>query len=161
MPKIPKELVELATSPIIYKACERIGEKFGLHLDQMGELDSLIADVLVGNSKSADFVENVEKSLNVSREKASDITTEVNKEVFEVIKSQMQAQKSDDTVSAIERAGGFSVEKPDIAANDTADSEPAHVEPLTDHLLGGSATQSEEKTEPEQSGPDPYKEPLS
>ncbi len=106
--QIPKQISDFASSADIYIACEKIGQVYNLHIDQISELDNEIRCVLLGKNKSADFTDHIIKNMEISRDVAEKITEEVNSEIFKILRISMQAQTPLDN-SALERAGGFAV----------------------------------------------------
>jgi hypothetical protein len=127
MNTIPAQLKELARSPELYTQSEKIGDEFDLHINQIGELDAEIRDVLSGYSKSSDFIKHIMERLEIDRGTADKITGEVNKEVFGSIKEQLQKMQSEagedggiadekitsknqQDISDLERVGGFNIE---------------------------------------------------
>jgi hypothetical protein len=120
MNNIPDEFKKLAESPELYDQSEKIGEKFGLHIDQIGELDAEIRDILTGTVSSDDFIEHIQQRLEISGEKAAQITEEVNREVFQAVKRLLQSQAAevtpqtqaaDNSTSSFEKAGNLSIEQ--------------------------------------------------
>jgi hypothetical protein len=127
MHDIPTQLKELANSPDLYLQSEKVGKKFDLHIDQIGELDAEIRDVLDGFSKSSDFIKHIMERLEIDRVTADKITEEVNKEVFSSIRDQLQKMqsgikdenavvdeqitiKTQQNIADLERVGGFTIE---------------------------------------------------
>lgn len=127
MSDIPTQLKELANSPDLYIQSEKVGNKFNLHIDQIGELDAEIRDVLDGFSKSSDFIKHIMERLEIDRVTADKITEEVNKEVFGSIREQLQKMQSEvkgddgivgeqmtikpqQSMADLERVGGFTIE---------------------------------------------------
>ncbi len=130
---IPQQILELARSSEIYTASEKIGDLFGLHIDQVGELDAEIRDILCGIAKSSNFTTDIMKRLDIDRELAQKIMVEVNKQVFDTIKDKLMAENksgetnaentrnintgtnnsglNNKTVENIEKYGNFSLEK--------------------------------------------------
>jgi restriction endonuclease len=109
-----EDMIKLAQSPMIYDACEKIGNQFGLHIDQIGELDAEIGDTITGQSQSKDFVTNIVKRLEIDRDTAEKIAKMVNEDVFQTIKKEMQAQIQEyeaQTISNLETVGNFTVEQ--------------------------------------------------
>lgn len=182
MHQTPPEFKKLADSAELYDRSEAIGAKFGLLIDQVGELDAEIRDILNGVSESSDFIEHIMTRLEIDRSLAEKIVEEVNKAVFQTLKDQMQAQAAiEDTktsISNIEKVGGFSIEKDRVAMEskvtsadrekilDHLENPPAqpgsypksnshenHTEPLVDHLLQNSVGQLAPKTHHEASAP--------
>ena len=110
---IPENILKLAESSSIFTACEKIGEKLGLHIDQVGELDAEIRQIILGRAHSENFVDDIKKSLEIETDLAEKIVAEVNVEIFQAIKNEMQqqteaAQKVD--VANLEQMGKFKVE---------------------------------------------------
>ena len=111
---IPKYLIDIINSPELFAALDRIEQKIGLHIDQTGELYVIIANIILRKSQSSNFSRDVMEKLGVTADVAAKILAETNREVFDVMKSRMQAQTSaanTATVSNIEQAGGFKIEK--------------------------------------------------
>ena len=172
MESTPQQLKDLAQSALLYDQSERIGAKFNLHIDQIGELDAEIRGILLGSLKSSNFVADIKEHLEISREIAEQIVDEVNKAVFQTMKASMQSQQSANeskSISSIEKAGGFTVEQ-EKKENHVPDNLPTqenmisslenplpgkrttfpkaqetHTDPIIDHLLGTSEAQAEEK----------------
>ena len=119
MPDIPQQFIDFADSAELYDQVKRVGDRFSLHIDQIGELDAAIADVLYGVDKAQDFSMHIAERLEIDRKAADLITQEVNQQIFEALKQKMQSQTIPEplasvTISPLERAGNFSIE-PDIS----------------------------------------------
>ena len=128
--QIPDSIKKMADDPRIYEAVEKIGGKFDLHIDQMGELDAEIRRIILGLSPSANFVKNVCELLEIDQKKSVQIAEDVNSEILRVFKSNLQIQTQQDsqdlsaleqptstdhvesTMSSIETAGGFTIDRP-------------------------------------------------
>lgn len=162
------KLEELASSEEIFLKAEKIGNKFNLHLDQIGELDRRIKMVIMREAKSADFVKDIMKSLEIDKGIAIQITEEVNTEVFEVIKDKLQeAGVNESNMISIEEAGGFVIERPKIedepnikhsdsamilnqlenpsGSTNNSNKIEEHVDPLIDHLLSSPSSNNIEE----------------
>ncbi len=115
-PNISPEIKKIALSAELYDKSEKIGNIFGLHIDQIGELDTEIRSILIGKKNSANFIVDIIKNLEINRELADKILIEVNKEIFSTIKLNFQSQTESDesVVSSIENAGNFSIEKEEV-----------------------------------------------
>jgi hypothetical protein len=107
--------IAISKAPELGPKFEMIGQKFGLHIDQIGELGAEIRDILRGISESVNFVKNISKRLEIDSDLAMEIAKEVNIQIFDVIKRNLQAMNAENdssgSISALEKAGGFSVEK--------------------------------------------------
>lgn len=136
MDTIPPQFKKLAESAELYDQSEKVGQKFGLMIDQIGELDAEIRGVLLGIFKPTDFADHLVERLEIKKDLAEEITTEVNKEIFETIKAQLQKDTSEISSSHIadlEKVGEFEIEKEsEIKSPGEYDH---HIEPLVDHLL--------------------------
>jgi hypothetical protein len=112
--QIPEEYLKVANSPQIYEACQKIGEKFNLMIDQVGELDAEISDVLLGSSQSKDFVSNIIRRLEIGQDVAEKITAEVNGGIMQVLRDQLKHAPTNlpSQHADIEAAGGFTIEPP-------------------------------------------------
>ena len=122
--KLPADLQAAITSPEIHDKIEAIGKRYSLMLDQLGELVDEIGLILLGLEKSSNFVSRASRRLGISSKAATMIGQDVNKEIFDAIKDSLRkvevevpseqidnASISNQTVSEIESAGNFSVEK--------------------------------------------------
>jgi hypothetical protein len=141
MSNIPPEFLQLAQSAELYDQSEKIGEKFGLHIDQIGELDAEIRDVLEGASNSKDFVEHIAERLEIDKGRAIEITEEVNKEVFQAIRSLLQNQTEEEnsaqqqqSTASFEKAGDLSIEQQGRDDNRPGSPAPTDLE-QKDHIL--------------------------
>ncbi len=178
MENIPKQFKDLAESAELYDQSEKVGEKFGLMIDQIGELDAEIRGVLLGLFKPADFPQHLVERLEIKSDVAQKITEEVNKEIFQVIKAKLQAETPPENIhSDLEKVGGFTIEE-ESAPLHHPEPQP-HTEPLVDHLLSKPTYVPQEKVqvtpaapttlvtpvkpaEPvkKPTGPDLYREPI-
>ena len=123
--QLPDELRAALTSPKVQAAVQRIGRDRGLMIDQIGELADQIRLILLGQAKGSDFVDDVRKRLNISDELARSITTDINNDVRDAMRRtieenrrRVESSRNSPTVgasvSAVERAGGFTIElRPD------------------------------------------------
>ncbi len=159
MHQTPPEFKKLADSAELYDRSEAIGAKFGLLIDQVGELDAEIRDILNGVSESSDFIKHIMARLEINRDLAEKIVEEVNKAVFQTLKDQMQAQAAiEDTktsISNIEKVGGFSIEKDRTATEPKVTS--ADREKILDHLENPP---TQPATYPKSNSPENHTEPL-
>lgn len=124
--KLPKDLQDAITSSEINSTIEKIGDKHGLLVNQLGELVDQIGLVMLGLMPSKDFVANFSKEADIDSNVAQAIAKDINEEVFDKVRSAMQAvenrgetstiqppnntQKESD-ITALERAGGFEIER--------------------------------------------------
>lgn len=88
--KLPKDLQALYFSEDVADETEKIGEKHGLHIDQMGELSDEIGRMMLGFTTSAEFASHLVSRLNIDQAKAAAITADVNGEIFVKIRQALQ-----------------------------------------------------------------------
>lgn len=111
---ITTEIKKYADSAELYTKVESIGTDFGLHIDQVGELDAEISDILYGVSDKNEFVSHIMERLEVDRTMAERISSAVNEQIFKSLRTQLQSQtnvETEHTISSIERAGGFEIDR--------------------------------------------------
>jgi hypothetical protein len=170
--KLPAEVQKAVTSASMHDAIVMIAKNHSLHIDQEGELVDLVGLIMLGLSPSKDFVRNFSGSTGVDTATASAIATEINKEIFDKIRSSMRAIEEDvggipdekpKTLSDLERIGGFDMEqstdssvdqgsgnmesKQDILDSIENPTPANYTEPLIDHLLSGPVVTIEQKTQ--------------
>ncbi|MFA6295255.1 MAG: hypothetical protein WC666_02405 [Candidatus Paceibacterota bacterium] len=183
--EISNQIKDFAKSAEIYGICEKIGADFGLLIDQISELDSEIRGVLLGINKSSDFTDHIIEKLEIEEKVAKQITQKVNDQIFKILRENIQGNNStassptttftqaQQDLSAIEQAGGFTIEKekiekPEDLENDDVteadrnkilsgiEDKPSVIqeseiqrhetftEPLVDQLLSSPSTRSEQ-----------------
>lgn len=132
MKQTPQQFRDLAESAELYDQSEAVGNKFNLHIDQIGELDAEIRDVLNGVSESTDFSKHIMQRLEIDRSLADQIVQEVNKAIFDTLRQKMQdhtaQEQKQSTISSLEQAGGFNIERKEEAKN-------AEIKPLDRNQL--------------------------
>ena len=132
--RLPQKLQAAVSSPDIHQRIMNIGNRHGLHIDQIGELTDQIGLVMLGLENSSNFVRDTSSRLSIGMKDAQEIANDINKEVFSAIKTNMReleektesasatpASDARRDMAALERAGGFSVE-PSLASS-SADGE--------------------------------------
>jgi hypothetical protein len=126
---LPQELQDAISSSEISTALKDIGEKNGLHIDQIGILVDMVGLVMLGLMPSNEFVDNLTSEIEISEDTATTITNEINEQILSKLRHAIQvaqaiheeaALQKDTTNSrnaaetaSFEQAGDLSVEKPD------------------------------------------------
>ncbi len=133
-----EKMKEIVKSTMTYGLVKDIGQKFSLDLDQLGELDAEIRNVLLGVTKSENFTKNIRGKLEIEYTVAQSITKEVNEKILEVIKEKIKKETSKDSqsVTDLERIGGFTIEKEDMANSNDTTNEGMYVEKRPEILAG-------------------------
>lgn len=110
--QIPDSIKKIAQDPEIFTICEQIGNVHGLHIDQIGELDSEIRGVLLGVNKSSDFTKHVIERLEIDHQTAEKITKEINEAVGLFVKEQSNKKPEKPAhVEAFEKAADLTLEQ--------------------------------------------------
>lgn len=116
--KLSEDLKEAIFSVETEKIIQDISAKHSLQIDQMGELASETGLILLGLTKSEEYVNNLSESLKISVDKAREIAKDVNNEIFLKVKNSLislhklkEGEKNIFTPAAIKepiihRAGG-------------------------------------------------------
>ena len=186
--KLPEEVREAITSAEVNEKIEAIGKKNGLLIDQMGELADEVGLVMLGLSRSNDFVNNIISRCSVSRKVAGETAKDINDEVFGSIREHMRklemgtetengTRGGNPEIMAVEQAGDFEILENDEEAGVGAmvstlqgpagvkmTVDGAHTDIIADHLLNNPVAVKREKIvvkAPEKEyGSDPYREPI-
>jgi hypothetical protein len=172
--QLPKEVQEAVTSADVHDKILGVAKKYGLHVDQEGELVDQIGLIMLGLSPSKDFVKNFSSSAEVDVKTATSIAEDINKEIFDEIRESMreiehnvETEQNSQSISDIERVGGFNIEnsKEDQNNNSSTDQpieshedvinaieNPSSVSNnteniLIDHFLSGPIASVEKKVE--------------
>lgn len=158
--ELPKELQEAITSPDRAKVFTRIWKKHNLHADVVERLSEEVADVLLGKKKPSGFVQRIQKKLDLPFDKANEITKDINEEIFEPIRDQLQEaqsiagrvrDKSQEEVSAQKTVSGLNQKRQGLEMTRSTERK---VDELPDQPMD---TNQGEKQRP-YDGTDPYRE---
>ncbi len=87
---LPPQVRGFIYSPLMGTLVQQIGNKFTLHIDQIGALETSIVNVILDAASGDDLVSNITEALTVDEEKAAAIATEVNTLIFDKIRHSMQ-----------------------------------------------------------------------
>jgi len=123
---LPQEIKDAIASTDVHDSLKAISTKYGLHIDQQGELVDLVGLVMLGLSPAKDFVSDFSQVTGVNTAVAQKIATEINAQVLDKIRSSMRAfeEKAGEETppspigasnhnfsnASLERAGNFSIE---------------------------------------------------
>jgi hypothetical protein len=88
--QIPEDIKKAINSSEVYTALEKIGDDFDLNIDQIGQLNYLTEQVMIGILKSDKYVDTVSEELEINRSKARDVAESVNKMIFLPIRESMR-----------------------------------------------------------------------
>jgi hypothetical protein len=173
------ELDKLLQSNTFVDEIIKIGEKFDLHIDQVGGLDTETREVLLGTKKKEDFAKNIMEHIEVSESIANSLVKEINDNIFLKIRELLQQVDSESTTSDPETPeeilkhiedGGLELPAPapeplpaptpTPEPTPTPIPEPTTTPELTDHLLQNTVASPHIETKKTYSV-DPYREPIN
>lgn len=164
--KLPEPLKRAINSPDLMSRIVSIGKQNELMIDQIGQLRTNVLLTMLGLQPSSTFPAILEKDLEITKEKADKISSEINSAVFESIKSYLTEfeeentateepviTNSDPRISSVEKAGDFTVEKhgeiPKIEKPTVNTTSPiqtnTHTEAIVENLLTTPNIQPEQK----------------
>lgn len=105
--QLPSEVQEAITAADLPASLERISKKYSLRVDQSGNLQVETLLIMLGLESADDFVDNVAKNLELSKDIASAITTDVNSDILRSIKinlMKIQAEEEKKETATTEKA---------------------------------------------------------
>ncbi len=113
--KLPADLREIILSTDTADYIQNIGKKYNLRIDQMGGLDDEVGAVLVGETRSEEFIDKIKDRLQIDQATASAIAQEVNEQIFVKIREALRNLPSSATPEASQDQNA----PPVVAAPDT------------------------------------------
>lgn len=88
--KIPEEILKFIHSGNVYSKLESIGDKYGLNLDKLGDLNIITEKAMIGEIRSSDFIGIVSKNLEIPEETAENIANDISNDIMLPIRSSLQ-----------------------------------------------------------------------
>jgi hypothetical protein len=155
---LPEEIQRTAMSIELTNTLTEIGKKYQLHLDILDELVDEVRLVLLGETKTGEFIDHLTKRLAVPREKAAQIAADVNEQVFvkvrdalkELTEAQAQREKEDREAADTEKTGNSAVTAPTPEVQPSRDTILAGVENPELATLAGDVSATKPKTPTEE-----------
>jgi hypothetical protein len=135
---IEKQILEAINTGSVYEGLEKIGKKYDLHLDQLSDLNKNTEAVLLGKLAPDLFVKTIAKDMEIPIDKAKQITMNINSEIIMKVRKNLQQIQTEPeprtpeakivkttviekpeikesnpnpVINAVEKAGGFTIEK--------------------------------------------------
>ncbi len=87
---LPEDLIEAGSSVQTTEALRDIGKKYGLMMDQAGEMASEAGSVILGLTPVQEFVPNLQERLGVSKDIATKIAEDISAQVFSKVRESMK-----------------------------------------------------------------------
>jgi hypothetical protein len=121
---LPPELQEAILSVDNAEKLDTIREKYGLMLDQAGDLGDELNLLMLGITKQKDFVHRLSERLEIPLEKATSISVDINVQILNEVRISLQKiqekQYEEPTIvktpkpaiAPVEKAGNFTVHRP-------------------------------------------------
>ncbi len=153
---LPADILQAIESSDVYTKLEKIADRYSLLLDQLGTLNMYTERLMIGKIKTSDFVETIEKDLEIPNSIAAKIASDINHEVFEGLRESLRNMQEEkeilqtvspvpitppapelshaETISAIEKAGNFTFEKALPAPSSTYNTTTLKKEEVLKHL---------------------------
>ena len=91
MEKLPPDIQALIYSPEMTEIIKRIGNAHRLHLDQLGNLESETAFVMLGFTEPGDFVKVLTERLSTDKVTAASLAEAINNELLQKIRESLKA----------------------------------------------------------------------
>ncbi len=137
---LPKSLREAISSIETADNIQEIGEKYKLHIDQVGKLGSETGLVMLGFTRPYLFPAKVAQALNIPREDASKIAQDINEKIFSQIREFIQSPISEnidlknkpDTQIFKEKMTGLFQTTSEQTSESTHHSRPGDVDPYNE-----------------------------
>jgi hypothetical protein len=140
---LPSEIQKTLSSEEVINALQEIGRQHELHIDKIEDLLDAVTECLTGTLRPEKFSSEIASRLQISSEKAKNISDEVNDRVFSAIREAMKK---------VYPAPNLAVGHPEI---DRGKPSP------TSALSSISAASSDSPNASEKTKPvDPYREPM-
>lgn len=167
---IPQDILDVIKKSDMFNRLEKIGNKYNLMIDQMGQLSADTRMVMLGKERSDKFVDNIAKNLEIPRDTAQNIARDINDEIFSSIRESIRKMQENAVreevekhISSIEKAGNMKIEKAPQSSspqyNDKAfDREkvlkeienPVPTRDFVEHLIENHTPESIQTEKPEQ-----------
>ncbi len=97
---IPNEILSIINSGNVYEKLEKIADRYGLLIDQLGQLNADTEMVMVGKLKSSLFIKTISKNLELSENVAINIAKDINTEILDSIRSSLQKIQEQNEITA-------------------------------------------------------------
>lgn len=115
--ELPPGLQKAITASDLPQKIRSISQKYSLLLDMADALGREVLITMLGLEKASDFTKNISKELNIDRETANLITTDVNNLIFEEIKTHLReleaaAEDTDEDEKKIEKLEDMATTQP-------------------------------------------------
>jgi len=125
---LPKEIQDSILESNWKEVVHRITEKYSLHIDQGGAMETIVFLTMLGINEPTDFISNLKKEVRITQSLAQAITDEIQEEIFQKIRTDvMERQKNpkEEGVDIISEDGGS---QKDLYREDVGDNTSKYVD---------------------------------
>jgi hypothetical protein len=109
---LPGDIQLAMSSTDVSKTIMEIAQKHDLFIDQADELSDEVSYVMLGLTKSKNFVRAISKKLEIDEKKAVGISQDINKEIFDKMRDSLKKIEGLDEEGFNEESGNAAPEKP-------------------------------------------------
>ncbi len=88
---LPNDLKSALTSEEVDASIQGVAKKHFLHIDQAGELADETGLVMLGLTKTDEYISNLKERLDISQQKAAEIAKDIDEKVLRPIKASLMA----------------------------------------------------------------------
>ncbi len=92
---LPEDMQAAVTSDSVIEHIKQIAEKYSLRIDKTDRLIQEVALIMLGFQKGNEFVQNLQRQLEVTRETAESIAVDVDSKVFDSIRDSLKSVQLD------------------------------------------------------------------
>lgn len=108
---IPQEILDVAESATLFDKVELVTKPFDLHINQVGELDSIIREALRGEIPREEILKYIVENLEVDDVTGNKILKTINLEIFQKLRelilethNEVESTTAEETIAHIENA---------------------------------------------------------
>jgi len=97
--QLPESLQDFLSSPTYSSSIKNIGDKYHLHIDQLGNLSELVTMTIIGLSSSSDFRSKLKRATGVQEDILNLIIYDLNQQLFSKIREELakMTEQSDES----------------------------------------------------------------
>jgi hypothetical protein len=102
--QLPTDIQKAIDNADVYTALKKIGDEYGLMIDQLGTLDRITRQVLIGKVRSSQYISLVAKELEISNQTAEKIAVDVNTQIFAPLRESLRKMQEKAETEPVENA---------------------------------------------------------
>jgi molybdopterin converting factor small subunit len=110
--KLTPEMKKLLEDSNYQNTLYEISRTYNLNVEQMGEVEKTVVDLITGSIKSEEFANTLKSNLNLPEETTQKIANDINEKVLKVIRQKMKESPTED--EKILKSAGIEIIQPDL-----------------------------------------------